>query len=109
MKKEIEFDFAKWGQEGISVETNGTPVITLHVNPHCNSYFYGMLGPTYMFNNAISTFKMFEEVKPREFWVNEYEDGSFGQAWLDKEEADKSRIGGIDGVAKLIKLVEVID
>lgn len=30
MKKEITFDFAKWGQEGISVEINGAKIVALH-------------------------------------------------------------------------------
>jgi len=88
MKKEIIFDFAKWGQEGISVNVNGQEVLTIHKNPHCPDYFYGMMGPTLMFNNVIQAFTMFEEVKTREFWVNVYNGGQMYHIRGTKEEAD---------------------
>jgi len=72
MKKEIEFDFAKWGQEGISVEINGAKIATLHKHTLIPDAYYGIFDSS-SFNTFClygNNFKMFEEVKPREFWVN---------------------------------------
>jgi hypothetical protein len=85
MKKEIEFDFAKWGQEGVfALNQNGNEVLNIielkqpikgwvfvvEINgesPMC----INILG---MNQNSGITIKMFEEVKPREFWVNVSQD-----------------------------------
>jgi len=112
MKKQIEFDFAKWGQEGISVTVNGKNVITLHKNPNHANYFYGMTGPTLMFNNSGPCFTMFEEVKPREFWVNVYENRSVGiyeteQSAIEAFNSSRKYAPKING--QTIKVREVLD
>jgi hypothetical protein len=76
MKKQIEFDFAKWGQDGISVEWYGQKVLSMHINPTSSAYYYGMVNGTTCFNTTQSNLTMFEEVNPREFWVNVYNNGN---------------------------------
>lgn len=88
MKKEIEFDFAKWGQEGvIALDQNGNDVLNIwklakpknewiyliEVNNNEMPFFLNKFGKN---EHAETKIKMFEEVKPREFWVNVYESGS---------------------------------
>jgi len=69
MKKQIDFDFAKWGQEGISVEYNRKTILTLHINPFNNEYYYGIINENLAFIAPATPLTMFEEVKPREFWA----------------------------------------
>jgi hypothetical protein len=76
MKKEIEFDFAKWGQEGISIYGDKTKMLTFHKNP-TNDLFYGVDEDGYLICDKQPEFKMFEEIKPREFWGNVYDNGNF--------------------------------
>ncbi len=106
-KTEIDFDFAKWGQEGISVIIQTKSIITLYQNSVITNRFYGLFEDGGAFVALDLDIHMFEEVKPREFWVNEYDDGSFGVARISKEEAESRRV--IGGDTKLIKLVEVIE
>jgi hypothetical protein len=71
-KTEIDFDFAKWGQEGISVELNSSEVIKIHEYID-SAVLYGV-NLKGAFLDKKENFKMFEEVKPREFWVNVSQD-----------------------------------
>ena len=74
MKKEIEFDFAKWGQEGISVIIQTKSIITLYQNSVITNRFYGLFEDGGAFVALDLDIHMFEEFKPREFWVNVSQD-----------------------------------
>lgn len=105
MKKEIDFDFTKWGQDGISVDDHmGRLIIKLHENP-IKDEFYGISHDDCTFALPKNKFKMFEEVKPREFWVNVYKD-SASYVHTSKEDAEISKF--IDCI-ETIKVVEVLD
>ena len=69
-KTEIDFDFAKWGQEGISVIIQTKSIITLYQNSVITNRFYGLFEDGGAFVALDLDIHMFEEVKPREFWVN---------------------------------------
>lgn len=80
MKKEIEFDFAKWGQEDvIALDQDGNDVLNIiELKQPINGWvlIVEINGKSPMCINRIGmnqnggiTIKMFEEVKPREFWV----------------------------------------
>ncbi len=104
MKKEIEFDFTKWGQDGISVDdTMGRLVIKLHENP-IKDEFYGITHDGSTFAMHKNKFIMFQEVKPREFWVNIHKHGT--PVFYYTEETAKSF--ATDNVTT-IKVREVLD
>ena len=104
MKKQIEFDFSKWGQEGISVETDTYNMATLHKNP-INNLYYGVDEDGDLNSGKATEFKMYEEVKPQEFWVNVYGDAYSYTFYHSKEQAQEYLAKG----GKTIKLVEVIE
>jgi hypothetical protein len=105
MKKQIDFDFTKWGQEGVSVECYKEEILSLHINPKSSNYYYGMVNGTTCFNVTKSYLTMYEEVKPREFWVIMYGNKSSRLFYDTKEQAQKYLVGG--GI--IIKVVEVIE
>ena len=82
MKKQIDFDFTK-----------------------SSNYYYGMVNGTTCFNVTKSYLTMYEEVKPREFWVNVYGDAYSKFCYDTKEQAQEYLAKG----GKAIKLVEVIE
>lgn len=109
MKKQIDFDFAKWGQEGISIKYNKIhDVVAIMKSTLQFTYVIEHRIDNSLGVKAIHTDKcdltMFEEVKPREFWVNVYGDG-FSFLYDTKSEA----IQCLDIGGKTIKLVEVIE
>lgn len=107
MKREIIFDFSKWGQEGISVETDTYNMVTLHKNP-INNLFYGVDEDGDLNSGKATEFKMYEEVKPREFWVNVYSDKTSQFIHFSKQEASIAK-SDTHNFVKTIKLVEVIE
>jgi hypothetical protein len=77
MKREITFDFAKWGQEGIVAYTRlEFQIVTLFENPLKKDEYYGVSEQGNVFCLESKNINMFEEVKPREFWVNVYSNDS---------------------------------
>lgn len=111
-KQKIDFDFSKWGQEGISVEYKGNRVQTLHQHPNENAYqyYYGVD----CFNNFFVTYLsqldliMYQEIKPREIWVNEQEGGGFhySKVFSSKEGAESQKL---PFVIRTVKFREVLD
>lgn len=107
MKKEITFDFAKWGQEGISVidKDNNIDVCTLHKSPFVLNTYYGLLDNESTYHLSVTDLTMFEEVKPREFWVNVTGKGDI-YIYKDFASAD-SQCG--DWTTETIKVREVLE
>jgi hypothetical protein len=112
-KREIEFDFAKWGQDGVIILTDkGNEMLTFHKKPKSDSLFYGVDEYGYLQSGDKTAFKMFEDIKPREFWMNLYSNGMI--AILDsKEQADDVGRSFIfvnpDKRVETIKVREVLD
>lgn len=106
MKKQIEFDFSKWGQEGITVNSGESQMITLHQNPNHPTYYYGLD----LSSNACSYHKskltMYQEVKPREIWVNEYKHKLGETCYSTIQGASK---GSAVGCLRQVKFREVLD
>ena len=103
MKTEIEFDFNRFGEDGISVEVNGAKIATLHKHTLIPDAYYGIYDSS-SFNAFClygNNFKMFHEVKPREIWLN----GEIkrGFCYSSKEDAINN------GALNAIKFVEVLD
>lgn len=105
MKKRIEFDFSKWGQEWISVTIHSEDIIILHQNPINNNWFYGVYKNGMNFVCLDTDLEMYQETKPREIWVNEYKDG-YTTSHQTKENA--LRLAGADCL-RTIKFREVED
>jgi hypothetical protein len=105
MKKEIEFDFAKWGQEGISVKSDGLIAVAMHQN-NIKGLIYGIDSKGIVFHREAKDFTMFEEVKPREYYMNVYKDGSCGRGWTLKHQATDLQA---EDVLETIKVREVLD
>ena len=107
-RQQIDFDFSKWGQEGISVILpSRNHAVTLHKSPLGDNSYYGISNDTYTFHVNVNNLKMYEEIKPREIWVNEYSTG-FGIMHFTEKDAiqqrDKART-----FVKLVKFREVLD
>lgn len=122
MKKEIEFDFAKWGQEDvIALDQDGNDVLNIiELKQPINGWvlIVEINGKSPMCINRIGmnqnggiTIKMFEEVKPREFWVNVYENGTIGPLWSCKKLANNRLLkdDNMGGKGQTIKVMEVLD
>lgn len=105
MKKQIEFDFAKWGQEGISVfdKDNNISVCTLHTSPFVLNTYYGLLDNERPYHLSGTDLTMFEEVKPREFWVNITPKG-YLYLYNDSKTAEENSVN----YGKTIKVREVL-
>lgn len=104
--KKIEFDFSKWGQEGISVYNETDKMVTLHKNPISNDLYYGIDEEGYTYSGLIIKFTMYEEVKPREIWVNEYKTGLTSNVFHDtREKASKVQANWL----RQVKFIEVIE
>jgi len=116
MKKQIEFDFAKWGQEGISVEKNYNEVVSM-----MKAADGVTLCCEIKINNGTSTqlafvsrcnLTMLEEVKPREFYVNVYENFSCN-IYKHQEEAEvglsRSKINTPSVKGETIKVREILE
>lgn len=106
-KQQIPFDFSKWGQEGISVDDIcGRLVIRLYENP-IKDEFYGIAHDGSVFALPKEKFTMYQEIKHREIWVNEYSTG-LGVMHFTEEAAiqqrDKART-----FVKLVKFREVLE
>lgn len=107
MKKvKIDFDFSKWGQEGISVYHYNTKVLTLHKHFNHGEYYYYGISETNLFGCASKHLFMYQEIKPREIWVNEYPTHLAEFVYTSKEQAV---IGSADNTTKQIKFMEVLD
>jgi hypothetical protein len=124
MKKEIEFDFAKWGQEGvITLDNKGNAVLNLWaISKPTNEWIYiveidNNRMPFYLNKNGANMhsgciIKMFEEVKPREFWVNIYQGGSINiyESELNARGAYESSMRFAPKIkGETIKVREVLD
>jgi hypothetical protein len=112
MKREIEFNFAKWGQDGVVVQSeNSHFVAEMHLNKISGTY-YGYYENGMYFTTINTALRMYEEVKPREFWMNLYSNGLI--AILDsKEQADDVGRSFVfvnpDKRVETIKVREVLD
>ena len=104
--KQIEFDFSKWGQERIIVYNETDKMITLHKNPISSDLYYGVDEEGYTYSGLIIKFTMYEEIKPREIWVNEFSSGTYlMKAYHTKAEAESNQTGAI-GQIKFIEVIE---
>ena len=110
MKKvKIDFDFSKWGQEGISVYHYNTKVLTLHkhFNPD-EDYYYG-ISETNLFGTSSKHLYMYQEIKPREIWVNEYPNNLRAYVFWDTKEDAETKLLNYTTPLKTIKFREVLD
>lgn len=108
MKKvKIDFDFEKWGQEGISVIIQSEDIIKLHQNPIKNIWFYGLFKNGNNFVCLYTDLTMYQEVKPREIWVNEFHDTLSAVIHTNKKSAISCK--DFDGYNKSVKFREVLD
>lgn len=111
MKKvKIEFDFSKWGQEGISVQKDQCEVIQLHKHK-IEGRVYGLVKVGFSFNifecNEDKVI-IYQEIKPREIWVNEQESAGFhySKVFSSKAEAESQKL---PFVIRTVKFREVFD
>lgn len=106
-KQQIEFDFSKWGQEGISVQKDQCEVIQLHKHK-IEGRVYGLVKVGFSFNifecNEDKVI-MYQEIIPREIWVNEYPT-KLGRCYDTKELAENMK--SLDYI-RTIKFIEVLD
>ena len=109
-KQQIEFDFSKWGQEGISVKLpSSNHAVTLHKSPLGDNSYYGISTDNYTFHISEKNIKMYQEAKPREIWVNEYpENKTTNVFWDTKEEAEPKLLNYATPI-RTIKFREVFD
>lgn len=105
MKKQIDFDFDKWGQEGISVEIDRVKVLKMHQN-NILGLIYGIDSLGLVFNRKAKDLIMYEEVKPWEFWVNVYEEDTIFCAHETKEKALENRTINSCGTIKVVEVIE---
>lgn len=105
-RKAIPFNFELWGKEGISVDdTMGRLIVKLHEHP-MKDEFYGVTHDGCTFALPANKFIMYQEVKPREIYVNDRNDMFVGSSiYFSKEEA----IEGIAGDAKKVRQVKFIE
>ena len=110
MKKQIEFDFAKWGQDGISVNTHCIEnVATLYKNPFKKDTFYGVSISGIVYSVYITDLTMYQEVKPREIYVNEPRHGLHSsQSCFNSLEFAKNNYSEFDHI-RTVKFIEVIE
>lgn len=107
MKKQIEFDFGKWVQEGISVKSWDDSVVALHKHPNKEDLYYG-ISEHGCFICTPKELTMYQEEKPREIWVNEQESAGFhySKVFSSKEEAESQKL---PFVIRTVKFREVQD
>jgi len=106
-KKQIPFNFELWEKEGISVDDiMGRLVIKLHENP-IKDEFYGITHDGSTFALPVNKFIMYQEVKLREIWVNEFEGRICGRKYYISKEDARDNVGFIG--TRQIKFIEVID
>lgn len=79
MKEQIEFDFSKWGQPGITVEIVNIKynIATLHQIPNNTDRFYGVYTNGQTFDWHKDFLFMYYEQIPREFYINVYPGNRF--------------------------------
>lgn len=108
MKKiNIEFDFEKFGQEGVTAFIDGVEIISAHKFPFdYPDRYYGIDQRGMTYDRHKSKLVMYQEIKPREIWVNEYPAGFTGSVHLSKEKAISCRIASF---TTTIKFREVLD
>jgi hypothetical protein len=107
MKKQIEFDFEKFGQENVTAFIDGVEILTVHKFP--SSYpdrYYGLDVKGMTYDRHKSKLVMVQKIKPREIWLNEYPDGFIGSAHLSKEKAINFKLSTCIAT---IKFIEVLD
>lgn len=111
MKRKIEFNFSKWGKEGVTVEPSWPEkayAVSVHVNP-VNGQIYGVFNNGSLFVSNEDDLVMYEEVKPREIWVNEYPQpiGIFKSSiWNDERSA---ALNTNADCIRQVKFIEVIE
>jgi hypothetical protein len=101
----IPFNFELWGKENISVDDiMGRLVVKLHENP-IKDEFYGIAHDGSTFALPVNKLTMYQEVKPREIWVNEYSDLRIGGAYSSIEKAKHCGPNAI----RQVKFIEVLE
>lgn len=106
MKEQIEFDFSKWGQPGITVEIVNIKynIATLHQIPNNTDRFYGVYTNGQTFDWHKDFLFMYYEQIPREFYINVYQMDSMSvYNTIDKAKMHCTEFG------KTIKVREVIE
>jgi len=81
MKEQIEFDFSKWGQPGITVQfkgSNGLGFLKLHQHPINKDGYYGLTTNGHPFSSDVKNLQMYYEQIPREVYINVYPDTMSG-------------------------------
>lgn len=109
MKKEIDFDFEKFGQEGVEAFIDGVRILTTHKFP--SGYpdrYYGIDVRGMTYDRHKSKLVMIEEIKPREIWVNEYPTTSYKNSCI-YESKEAAFIGSGKTANIQTKFREVLD
>lgn len=110
MKKvKIDFDFSKWGQEGISVIIDSKNVFVIHKNPIKTTWYYGLYENGFAFFCLVGDITMYQEIKPREIWVNEYPNNQRAYVFWDTKEDAETKLLNCATPLRTIKFREVLE
>jgi len=109
MKKQIDFDFSKWGQPGITVTFGGTNVKmqTLHQHPTDKDNYYGITESGSALRSDVDRLTMYYEQIPREFYMSIYDNGATGCLYNTFDECFAKRNVHVKG--RVVKVREVLD
>jgi len=107
-RKSIPFNFELWGQEDIKIYDEDNEVLLIHLHPSTKSYYGVYKDGTNFFGCIEDSLTMYQEVKPREIWVNEYTIGLSDTHYPTKELAIKYAANTSTEIRQ-IKFIEVID
>lgn len=82
-------------------------VHTLHLHPHNKDHYYGIAHNGLTFRVHVFSLTMYQEIKPREIWVNEYPSGFRNSAVHVSKVSAELDSGG--SCLRQIKFREVLD
>ena len=106
-KQQIDFDFEKFGQKDVTAFIDGVEIATMHKFPvGYPDRYYGIDVQGMTYDRHKSRIKMYEEIKPREIWVNKYKHKLGERCYTTLEKAIEGSAGGCIGQ---VKFREVLD
>jgi len=106
-KKQIPFNFELWGTERISVTESDLEILTVHLNPLNNAYYGLCKNGASFWNLSKRDLIMYQEVKPREVWMNESTEFglNISSVYFSKENAKANE----RYKSRQVKFIEVIN
>lgn len=104
----IDFDFSKFGQEDITCKSGGLYIHTLHEHPHNKDHYYGIAANGSEFRTHVNFITMYQEMKPREIWINEQENAGFhySKVFSSKAEAEAQKLPFVTRTLKFVEAIE---